>query len=146
MSLWQRQKIQTLLWQTKMIDNYAEAMALIEKMKANLPIAAYAGTALIESLRQRGEKITARQELQIADVLYLGDEGGIACAIFSSGDQKTVTMVSVTHLRISPDHPLAPEIEAYQLGRNQKLIGGSLKKPGRFTVKPSKKRKKRKKR
>jgi len=129
----------------KMIDNYAEAMALIEKMKDNLPITASAGTVLVQTLRRGGEKITAQQELQIHDVLYLGDEGGIACAIYLPGEQKTATVASLTHLRIPPDHPLAPEIQAYQLARSKKLAGTGSVKPTQSTVKPRKKHKKRKK-
>lgn len=128
-----------------MIDNYAEAMALIEKMKAHLPITVYAGTAMIQSLRQSGEKIGSKQELAIKDVLYLGDEGGIGCAIELPGEQKTVTIASLTHLRISPDHPLAPEIESYQLARTQKLAGRGSTSSSRFTAKPRKDRQKRKK-
>jgi hypothetical protein len=129
-----------------MIDNYNEAMALLKKMKAHLPITASAGTVLVQTLRRGGTKITPRQELEIKDVLYLGDEGGIACAIYLPGEQKTATIASLTHLRISPDHPLGPEIVSYQLTRNRKLIGTGPAKPARFTIKPSKKSKKRKKR
>jgi hypothetical protein len=129
-----------------MIDNYAEAMALIEKMKAHLPITVYAGTVLVQTLRRGGEKITPKQELTIQDVLYLGDEGGIGCAIELPGEQKSVTIVSLTHLRIPPDHALAAEIQAYQLARNKKLMGTGPAKPSQFTIKPRKKPKKRKKR
>jgi hypothetical protein len=134
-----------LLREIKVIDNYAQAMALIEKMKDNLPITVYAGTVLIQTLRRGGTKITAKQELQIHDVLYLGDEGGIAGAIYLPGEQKTATVASLTHLRIPPDHPLAVEIQAYQLARNQKLIRAGSTKPSRFTAKPRKDRTKRKK-
>jgi hypothetical protein len=129
-----------------MIDNYTEAMALMEKMKDFLPITATAGTPMIQSLRQSGRKITPKQELEIQDVLYLGDEGGIACAIHLPEEHKAVTVASLTHLRISPDHPLAPEIEAYQLARSRKLASGGSGKPARFTIRPRKKRKKPKKR
>jgi hypothetical protein len=125
-----------------MIDNYTQAMALIEKMKGHLPISAYAGTVLVQTLRRGGEKVTPKQELQIHDVLYLGDEGGIGCAIYLSAEQKTATVASLTHLRIPPDHPLAPEIESYQLARTQKLTGVDS---GKLTLSktPYKKRKKR---
>jgi hypothetical protein len=127
-----------------MIDNYAEAMALIEKMKAQLPIPAYPTEAVVRSLRQGGTRITTNQELQINDVLYLGDEGGVACAIYLPGPEKIVTVTSLTHLSIPSDHPLAPEIKAYQAKRAQKLAKmNSPRKPSRFTIKPRKKRKKR---
>jgi hypothetical protein len=126
-----------------MIDNYAEAMALIEKMKTQLPISVYPTEAVAHSLRQGGTNITTNQELQVQDVLYLGDEGGIACAIYLA-EKKAVTVTSLTHLRISANHPLAAEIKAYQTKRTQRLakMPGSSK-PARFTLKPSKKRKKR---
>jgi hypothetical protein len=124
-----------------LIDNYVEAMALIEKMKAQLPISVYPTEAVVHSLRQDNPNITIKQELQVQDVLYLGDEGGIACAIYLP-EKEIVTVTSLTHLRIPADHPLAAEIKAYQTKRTKKLagIGG---KPARFTVKPRRKRKKR---
>ncbi len=126
-----------------MIDNYAEAMALIEKMKAQLPMPAYPTEAVVHSLRQGSPNITTKQELQIQDVLYLGDEGGIACAIYLP-EKKVVTVASLTHLRIPASHPLAREISAYQVKRTQKLAGvGGPGKPTRFTIKPGPKRKKR---
>jgi hypothetical protein len=129
----------------RMIDNYDEAIALIEKMKGSLPITTYAGTVLVQTLRQGGTKITPKQGLQIHDV-FLGDEGGIAYTIYLPGEQKTATVASLTHLRIPPDHPLAPEIQTYQLARGRKLTGIGSARPARFTVKPSKKSKKSKKR
>jgi hypothetical protein len=126
-----------------MIDNYAEAMVLIEKMKAQLPMSAYPTEAVVQSLRQGNPTITTKQELQIQDVLYLGDDGGIACAIYLS-EKKVVTITSLTHLIIPVSHPLAPEIMAYQAKRSQKLAEmQGPGKPTRFTIKPRKKRKKR---
>ncbi len=37
--------------------------------------------AYVRALRERGVKIARNQELQIQDVLYLGDEGGISCNV-----------------------------------------------------------------
>ena len=125
-----------------MIDNKAETKNLIQKMKAHLPFIVRPTKALVQSLRQSGTKIRVDQELRIDDVLYLGDEGGIACAIYLP-TQKAVTIASVTHLDIPGDHPLAEEIKAYQARRAQKLaqLNGPHK-PSRFTIKPRRKRKK----
>jgi len=121
-----------------MIDNQAEAMKLIQKMKAHLPFTARPTRAIVQSLRQGGTKIKANQELRIDDVLYLGDEGGIACAIYLA-EKKAVTVASVTHLDIPDDHPLAEEIKAYQSQRTQKLTGSSrTPNPRRFTRKRKK--------
>jgi hypothetical protein len=126
-----------------MIDNYAEAMALIEKMKAQLPMPAYPTEAIVHSLRQGSPNTTTKQELQIQDVLYLGDEGGIACAIYLP-EKKVVTITSLTHLMIPTSHPLAPEIMAYQAKRIQKLNKmNEPRRPVRMTIKPRKKHKKR---
>ena len=102
-----------------MIDNYAEAMKLIQKMKAHLPFSVRPTRAVVQSLRQSGAKIRADQDLRVDDVVYLGDD-------------------------IPSDHPLAEEIKAYQARRTKKLaqVNGP-RRPTRFTVKPRRKRKKR---
>ena len=64
------------------------------------------------------------QRGQIEAVFYAGDDGGILCAIKGSGDEKTAVVVSLTHLRIAGNHPIAPDIRAYQLARTQKLAWG----------------------
>jgi hypothetical protein len=126
-----------------MIDNHSEAMNLIQKMKAHLPFTARPTRAIVQTLRRGGTKIRADQELQINDVLYLGDEGGIACAIYLP-EQKVATVASVTHLDIPGDHPLAQEIKAYQSRRTQKLTKSSgPRRPTKFARKPRRKRKKR---
>jgi hypothetical protein len=126
-----------------MIDNHAEAMKLVQKMKADLPFTVRPTRALVQTLRRGGTKIKANRELQVDDVLYLGDDGGIACAIYLP-ELEAATIASVTHLDIPSDHPLAEEIKAYQSQRTQKLAGpGRRHKPSNFTVKPRRKRKKR---
>lgn len=126
-----------------MIDNHAEAMQLVQKIKAHLPFTVRPAKTLVQSLRQGGTKIKADRELQVDDVLYLGDDGGIACAIYLP-ELEAATIASVTHLDIPNDHPLAEEIKAYQSQRTQKLAGsGGRREPTSFTVKPRRKRKKR---
>ena len=126
-----------------MIDNYAEATKLVQKMKAHLPFTVRPTKSLVQSLRRSGTKIKANRELQVEDVLYLGDDGGIACAIYLP-ELEAATIASVTHLDVPGDHPLAEEIKAYQSQRTQKLAGsGGRRKPTSFTVKPRRKRKKR---
>lgn len=127
-----------------MIDDYAEAMELVEKMKAQLPIPARPTKAFIHAMRQNGVKVKSGQALQIDDVLYMGDEGGIGCAVLLSGKEKSVTVASLTHLRVKASHPLAEEIRAYQIERTQKLAQTNPhRQPTSFTVKPRQKRKKR---
>jgi hypothetical protein len=113
-------------------------------MKAQLPILVHPTQALVHSSRQSRITLSANQELQVDDVLYLGDEGGIGCAILLPGNEKTLTITSLTHLIIPSAHPLAPEIKAYQAKRTQKLAKtNEPRRPARMTIKPRKKHKKR---
>jgi hypothetical protein len=127
-----------------MIDDYAKANELIQKMKTHLPIPARPTKAFIHSMRQNGIRIISKQNLQIKDVLYMGDEGGIGCTILLPGNEKTVTVTSLTHIRVKAKHPLANEICAYQIERTQKLAQtNNQSKPTQFTVKPRRRPKKR---
>jgi preprotein translocase subunit SecA len=103
-----------------MIDNEKEALELIEALKEHLPMSAYATPPLVKAVRQQGTDIKVNDPVQIDSVLYLGDEGGVACSIGLDGG-KTVVVTSITHLRIDSNHPLARRIEAYQLRRSQQL-------------------------
>jgi hypothetical protein len=120
-----------------MIDDYAKAMELMRRMEAHLPIPARPTGAYIRALREQGVKIAPDQELQIQDVLYLGDEGGISCNVTPSKDAKEAIIVSLTHLRVRRQHPLAQEIRAYQRERTRRLAqSGGPREPSHFTVRP----------
>jgi hypothetical protein len=101
-----------------MIDDEREVHELIEALKEHLPMRAYATSPLVKAL-QEGVDIKMNEAVEIDSVLYLGDEGGISCAIGMWGGNGVVT--SITHLRFDRDHPLAERIEAYQLRRSQQL-------------------------
>jgi hypothetical protein len=129
-----------------MIDNYAEAMELMRKMEAQLPIPVHLNKMTIKTLREKGIKISSNQIVPVNSLVYLGDEGGIGCEVQIPGDEKNVVIVSLTHVRVIPDQPLTKDIWAYQLERSKKLAErDGLFKPFEYTVKPSKKRKKKKK-
>ena len=104
-----------------MIDDYTKAMELVEKMEAQLPIPVFPKKPLIHTLREKGTKITSQQMLYINSVLYLGDGAGITCDLALIRDDKEVFLCSLTHLSISPRHPMAKEIRAYQQERTKKL-------------------------
>jgi hypothetical protein len=123
-----------------MIDDYAQAMELLEKMKSQLPIPARPTKAFLQAVRGSKMQMRPGQELLIESVLYLGDEGGIGCAI-QLPDKGTVTITSLTHILIEDDHPLAEKIHAYQAERTRKLAQVNRgRKPTRVTVKPRKKK------
>lgn len=104
------------------IDNYEQAIALTNKLEARLPIKVRAGKPFLKTLRERGETVTPEQEFTVDFVKYSGDMGGIMCALASDSEQKERYVISITHLKIDPNHPLAQEVEAYQHHRNRMLM------------------------
>jgi hypothetical protein len=124
-----------------MIDDYEQAMELVRKMEAHLPIPTRPTGAFIRAMRDRGVKVARDQELQIQDVFYFGDEGGISCNVTPSKDAKEVVIVSLTHLRVRRQHPLAQEVRAYQRERARRIAqSDGPREPSHFAVRPRKKR------
>ena len=103
------------------IDNYAEAIALVERIKAAVPIPARPTRQLVNLLRNKGVSLGADPKLEIKDVYYGGDEGGIMCDVTPGGVAKEAVVCSLTHLRVHPKHPLAGEIRTYQDTRTRRL-------------------------
>lgn len=117
------------------IDNYAQAIELTEKMKRYLPFSMQATDPLRRLLRQKKIALPVNGFLTVDSIFYMGDEGGIGCAITPSPEQKEMVVVSLTHLKVDSSHPLAEEIYAYQQKRNLKLaVERSFKRP--FRPKP----------
>jgi hypothetical protein len=104
-----------------MIDNQKQVTALMGDLKAHLPIPAKATKSLCDLLRRQSIDISADTFLEIIDVMYMGDEGGICCAIQAAGQEKAAVVVSLTHLRLPPNSPLAKNVTAYQTQRVKKL-------------------------
>ena len=93
-------------------------MLLIDEMKANLPITAYASRDLSKTLIANGFDVTPEKELKILNVVESGEEGGIACCL----DIPENFIVSLTLLRVRPDHPLHDRIMTYQKKRIRKIF------------------------
>ena len=112
-----------------MIDDIEKSVALLERMRAVLPMRALTTMELRRTLQQ-SSKQGSPHECSVADVSYLGDEGGIACILdLGIDDTKEVHLVSITHLRFDHRHPLAREIEAYckhRIKRIKKLHRGMV--------------------
>lgn len=104
-----------------MIDKSKQVAMLIEKMTANLPIPTKATDALAHALKGQSIIITPDTPLEIVDVVYMGDEGGICCALKASDEQSEDFIVSITHLKFSPSLPLYKEIHDYQAARIKRL-------------------------
>jgi hypothetical protein len=126
-----------------MIDDEKDVCELMEALNKHLPMRAYATPALVKAVGQEGADIKVNDAVEIDSVLYLGDEGGIACAIGLWGG-KTVVVTSLTHLRIDRDHPLAERILAYQSRRSRHLGGLTSRNSRRARAKLATKRRKRK--
>ena len=111
-----------------MIDDYSKASALMEKMKKLLPFKIYPTPRLLKMLSDKGTKLKSNQGIQVIDLLYTGDEGGILCCLESLAKDKEALVISLTHLTIPDDNPLATEIRAYQ---KRRTIGLALQ-DGKF--------------
>jgi hypothetical protein len=104
------------------IDNHAEAIALTKKIEASLPITAYPSKEYLKLMKKQGKQVSGDQALTIDSVLYMGEEGGISCGIKPKENDKQVYVVSITHLNVDPNHPLASEIRQYQRQRSRNLM------------------------
>ena len=115
-----------------MIDNQEITKALIEEMKAMLPIPVQPTKRLVNQLREQPQnldvKIKSNTKMEIQDIVYLGDEGGIACeCVTTPVKNKNPMFFSITHLDIPKNHPLYKKIKAYQLNRIKKLAQQNLR-------------------
>lgn len=129
------------------IDDFEAAQALTDKLQDTLPFKVLPTKFLLDFLLDRGESVQANTEFVVESLLYTGDVGGISCTledspVFSNGQEKMI--VSISHLKIFPDHPLAADIIEYQRQRIHRL---KLQDKGGFASElfaktPSKKRQK----
>src|SRR6266852_282114 len=76
---------------------------------------------IVRTLRRGGVNASVERALSVKHVFYAGDEGGIVCDVTPRRDAKEVFVVSLTHLRIAPDHPLFAPILGYQRERVRRL-------------------------
>ncbi len=104
-----------------MIDDYAQAIALVERMMASVPISARPTRPMVDLLTGKGVLLGADAKLEIKKVFYGSDEGGIMCDVTPDSMIKEAVVCSLTHLRVHPKHPLAGEIRAYQETRTRRL-------------------------
>jgi hypothetical protein len=103
------------------IDNPVTVARLLEQMHDHLPIPAFPTKEIVRTLRRGGVKAGVDRPLAVKHVFYAGDEAGIACDVTPARGANTVVLVSLTHLRIAPHHPLFAPIVAYQRERVRRL-------------------------
>ena len=105
-------------------------MKLIDEMQRQLPIPVYPTKDLASSLTKKGKDISADAQLMITKVFDSGDEGGIVCLLDWKGDDPLI--ISITLLRVKPNHPLFNRISAYQRRRKRKIFRSMGFKAGRL--------------
>jgi hypothetical protein len=106
-----------------MLDNPVEVDTLMRKMEDHVPIPVRVTNALVRSLRGSEVRLPSSRRVEIESVLYLGDEGSIAC-VLKIPESENPVIVSLTHLRLNGSHPLAQDIRAYQIRRTRALAQG----------------------
>jgi len=104
-----------------MIDDYQEAIKLVDAMKNCLPIPAYPAKSFVQYLKQENIKIKSDQRLEITDVLYMEDLGGITCSLKIPFKTEKEYLISITHLVPMANHPLRKDIRTYQINRVKNL-------------------------
>ena len=106
------------------IDDFEAAKALTAKLEKTLPFHVRPGQEFLKMMRDRGELIHADTVMTVSWVGYSGDIGGINCTLeaWSGKDEKERFVVSITHLVIDPQHPLASAVIAYQKKRVHRLM------------------------
>ena len=112
------------------IDNYIEAQDLCDDLEATLPFRVKAGFKLRKTMGDKGLQVDEQTWFPVDFAKYSGDEGGIMCGLMTEDDQQFV--VSLTHVKIDPEHPLAAEVKEYQQQHIEKLKRseqGGQKKP-----------------
>ncbi len=105
-----------------MIDDPDKTDIFISKLKGALPIDAGLTKELQRLLATKSPEIQIQASCQVIDVLYLGDDGGVACCLDIGGPETTAAhIVSITHLVFDRRSPLFREIDAYQRRGIKKL-------------------------
>jgi hypothetical protein len=103
------------------IDNPAETRILLQKMEANLPISVRFTAHGVKGLIAQGTNVKNKDVVhQVEKLMYTGDMGGILCNIpieVEGNDNKQLVIISITHLKVDDDNPLADEIRKYQKKR-----------------------------
>jgi hypothetical protein len=91
-----------------MIDDLEEAEAVMERMRAALPMPARVSAHALRALRKHSPKMALSRRRDVTGVHYAGDEGGILCDLdFGVRDSKGVHIVSITHLAFDRASPLS---------------------------------------
>jgi len=108
--------------QGPMIDEPAKTARLFADLQASVPVETRLSPPLVELLQTRTPDAVIPARCNVLTVFYMGDEGGISCALDIGGaNSETQHIVSITHLLFDRRIALYRQIEAYQRHRVKKL-------------------------
>ncbi len=136
-----RKAITERLLNSSTIDDPTEARELLRDLEANLPITVRFNEYGLLNLQEQGSSLEDTHGIfQADDVFYMGDMAGILCGIEREVDsEKEVLLISITHLKVDPNHPLAKRIQQYQKKRViSMMIADGLTKRGGVRAKRQK--------
>lgn len=107
------------MFATSTIDDPIETRQLYLEMESSLPIAVRFNEQGLKGLKAQGVNIEGNGDgYWIEKLMYSGDMGGILCTIKTKKlFQSNQTVISITHLKVDPAHPLAERIKEYQKKR-----------------------------
>jgi len=105
-----------------MIDDPIKTGRLIADLKASLPVATNIPADVARLLSEKSPDVSIPSRCNVVDLFYMGDEGGIVCALDIGGPEaKQARLISITALAFDRKAPCAREIETYQRHREKKL-------------------------
>ncbi len=103
-----------------MLDKPEKTRELMDALEAALPFEVELPPKLIAHLRAQKPPVVVRPQQVVSQVSYAGDAGGIMCHILPEESESAV-IVSMTHVRMSRNNPLAAAVFDYQKHRVKKL-------------------------
>jgi hypothetical protein len=103
------------------VDDYGVTIALNNQLEASVPFKVRPGKQLLKMMASKGKPMLADRDYVVQKVFYGGDEGGITYMLEGDVNDKQIVGVSITHLVIDPEHPLAEKVKAYQQQRIHRL-------------------------
>ena len=117
------------MFEISTIDDPVLARQLYLDMESSLPINVRITERGFEGLKEQSVSISnAELVYQIESLFYTSDMGGILCSLnrevsedAEDDEKRNAIMISLTHLRVDPSHPLAARIKEYQKIRNTRL-------------------------
>jgi len=104
-----------------MIDDPDKTSRLLSALEASLPVETRLSGPVMQLLAKQFADRVLPAKCNVVRVFYVGDEGGITCALDFGPDIKEQHLVSITHLIFERKVPLYSQIDAYQRHRNKKL-------------------------